>query len=100
MPSIRIPRSRVLIPLLAPRVEDGHNLTTDWVHACEIRALAEIAAVAGQREIVNVVAPAMLLGNEMLDVVRQSAVLLAQQAILTTVVRSSPDKVPCGGIYH
>ena len=36
----------------------------------------------------------MLPGNDMLDVVRQVAVLLPEQAILTTIGRSTPDKVP------
>jgi hypothetical protein len=39
-------------------------------------------------------APAVLLGDDMLNVVRQLAVLLAQQAILATMIRSSSDKVP------
>jgi hypothetical protein len=81
-------------------VEEGHNFTIDWIHAREVRAFAKIAAVAGQREVVNVIAPPVLLGDDMLDVVRQLAVLLAQQAILTTVICSSPDKVPRGGVHR
>ena len=49
--------------------KEGHNFTTDGIHAREIRALAEIAAVAGQGEVVKVVVPAMLPGNDVLDVV-------------------------------
>jgi hypothetical protein len=56
--------------------------------------------VTGEREIVSVIAPAMLLGDDMLDVVSQLAVLLAEQAILATVVRSSPDKVASSGIHR
>jgi hypothetical protein len=80
-------------------VEEGQKLAADRIHAREVRAFAEIAAVAGQREIVNVVAPAMLFGDDMLDVVRQVAVFLAEQAVLTTVARSSPDRVSRGGIH-
>jgi hypothetical protein len=46
---------------------------------CEIRALVEITTVAGQGKVINVVAPAMLPGNDMLDVVRQVTVLLPEQ---------------------
>jgi hypothetical protein len=94
------PKQKVLSPLVAPRVKERHELTTDWIHACEIRAVAEITAVAGQGEIVSVVTPAMLLRNDMLDVVHQAAVLLAEQAILTTVVGSTPDHVPRSGVHR
>jgi hypothetical protein len=89
----------MLSPAVAPGVEEGYKLTADGIHAREVRALAEVAAVAGQREIVNVIAPAVLFGDDMLDVVRQLAVLLTQQAILATVVSPAADKVPRGGIH-
>jgi hypothetical protein len=38
------------------------------VHARKVRALAKIAAVTGQREIVDVIAPTVLFGDDMLDV--------------------------------
>jgi hypothetical protein len=94
------PKQKVLGPPVAPGVEEGHKLTTDGVHAREVRALAKIAAVAGQRKVINVIASAVLLGDDMLDVVRQLAVLLAQQAILATMIRSSSDKVPRGGVHR
>jgi len=93
-------KQKVLTPPVAPGVEEGHKLTADGIYAREVRALAKIAAMAGQREVVNVIAPAVLLGDDMLDVVRQLAVLLAQQAILATVIRSSADKVPRGGVHR
>jgi hypothetical protein len=97
---MRAPKQEVLSPTLAPRVEEGHKLATDRIHARQVRALAKIAAMAGQRKIVNVVAPAMLPGDDVLDVVRQLAVILAQQAILAAVARSLPDKVSRGGIHR
>jgi hypothetical protein len=90
----------MLSPAVAPGVEEGYKLTADGIHAREVRALAEVAAVAGQREIVNVIAPAVLFGDYMLNVVSQLAVLLAQQAILATVIRPAPDKVPLGGVHR
>jgi len=81
-------------------MKESHELTTNWVHACEIRAFVEITTVAGQGKVVNVVAPAMLLRNNMLDVVRQVTVLLPEQAILTTIGRSTPDKVPRSEVHR
>jgi hypothetical protein len=90
----------MLSPTVAPGVEEGHKLTAEGIHAREVRALAKVAAVAGQRQIVNVIAPTVLFGDDMLNVVRQLAVLLTQQAIFTTVIRPAADKVPCGGIHR
>jgi len=94
------PQEKVLRPVVAPRMKERHELTTNWIHACEIRAFVEITTVAGQGKVVNVVAPAMLLRNDMLDVVRQVTVLLPERAILTTVGRSTPDKVPRGDVHR
>jgi hypothetical protein len=93
-------KQKMLSPAVAPGVEEGHKLTTDGIHAREVGALAKVAAVAGQREIFNVIAPAVLFGDDMLNVVRQLAVLLAQQAILATVIRPAPDKVSRGGVHR
>ena len=94
------PKRKVLSPAVTSGVKEGNNLTTDWIHACEIRALLEIAAVAGQRKIVNVVPPAVLPGDDMLDVVCKLAMLLAQQAILATVIRSPPNEVLHAGVHR
>jgi len=93
-------KQKMLSPAVAPGVEEGHKLTADGIHAREVWALAKVAAVAGQREIVNVIAPAVLFGDDMLNVVRQLALLLAQQAILATVIRPAPDKVPRSGVHR
>jgi hypothetical protein len=61
---------KVSSPLVAPGVEEGHKLTVEGIHASEIRSLTKITAVAGQREIVDVIAPAVLFGDDMLDVMR------------------------------
>jgi hypothetical protein len=94
------PKQKVVAPLVAPGVEEGHKFTGECIDTREVRAFVEITVVAGQREIVNVIAPAMLLRNYMLDVVSQLAVLLAEQAILATVGRSSPDKAPRGSVHR
>jgi len=93
-------KQEVLGPLVTSGVKERDNLTADWIHACEIRALLEIAAVAGQRKIVDVVTPAVLLGNDMLDVVGELAMLLAQQAILATVVRSPSNEVLHASVHR
>jgi hypothetical protein len=60
---------KVLSPAVPSRVKERHELTAGGIHAREIGTFAEIATVAGEREIVNVIAPSVLLGNDVLDVV-------------------------------
>jgi broad specificity polyphosphatase/5'/3'-nucleotidase SurE len=93
-------KQEVLRPLVTSGVKEGHNLAADWIHAGEIRALLEIAAMAGKRKIVHVVTPAVLPGNDMLDVVCELAMLLAQQAVLATVVRSPPNEVLHASVHR
>jgi hypothetical protein len=56
--------------------------------------------MAGQREVVRAVAPAMLLRYDVLDMVGEFTMLLAQQAILTTVSRASPDYIARSEIHR
>ena len=90
----------MISPTVVPRVEEGHKLTADGIHSREVGALAKVAAMAGQREIINVIAPAVLFGDDMFNVVRELAVILGQQAIFAAVIRPAPDKVPRGGIHR
>jgi hypothetical protein len=93
-------KHKVLNPVVAPGMKEGHYLTTQRVYACQVRALAEIAAVTGEGEVVNVIRSTMLLRKDMLDVVSQLGMLLPEQAIFALVVCSTPDKVPRGGIHR
>jgi hypothetical protein len=61
---------KVVSPLVAPGVEEGHQFTAEGIHTREVRSLAKITSVAGQREIGGVIAPAVLFGDDMFDVMR------------------------------
>lgn len=93
-------KRKVLSPPAAPRMEELHKLASSWVDTCEIGAFSEIATVARQREIIEIVATTVLLRNDMLDVVPQVAVFLTEQTIFTTVSRPPADKVSRGGIHR
>jgi hypothetical protein len=58
----------VLSPPFASGVEETHKLTAEWIYARKVRAFAKVTAVTGQREIVDVVAPAVLFRHDMPDV--------------------------------
>jgi hypothetical protein len=55
--------------------------------------------VASQRQVFSIVGAAVLLRDNVLDVMRQLAVLLRELAILTTIFRAAPDEVARGGIH-
>lgn len=60
---------KVVTPSVTPRMEKAYQFAGCWIDACEIGAFPEIATVASQREVLNIVEAAMLLGDNMLDVV-------------------------------
>jgi hypothetical protein len=49
-------------------VEERYKFPAERIHAGEVRSLAKITAVAGQREIIGIIAAAVLFGNDMLNV--------------------------------
>jgi hypothetical protein len=55
--------------------------------------------VARECEVVRDIGSAVLLRYDVLDVMREVAVLLAEQAILATVARPSSDEVPRGSVH-
>ena len=57
-------------PMVAPGVEEGNKLAAEGIHTRKVRSFAKITAVAGQREIIGVIAPAVLFGDDMFDVMR------------------------------
>jgi hypothetical protein len=59
---------KVLSSVVAPGMKEGRNLAAEWIDTREVRSLAKIATVARQREIVDIIAPAVLFGDDMLDV--------------------------------
>ena len=48
----------------------GTSSAAQGIHPREIGALVKITAVAGQREILDLIAPAVLFGDDVLDVMR------------------------------
>jgi len=63
-------------PYITSWVKEWNDLLGKGIDSGEIRPLVEIAAMAGQSQIVRVVRSAMLFSNYMFDVVGEVAVLL------------------------
>lgn len=81
-------------------MEERDNLIGDGIHSRKIRALTQIAAMAGQRKIVRLVATAMLLGDDVLDVMGEGAVGLRELTMLAAVICPAPNQLAGGGIHR
>ena len=91
--------NEVLNPRIAPGVKQGDNISGQRVDPSQVWPLAQIAAVAGQGEVSGIVGPAMLLRDDMLDVVTQFRVLLLEQTVLAAVVGTPPNKLPRRNVH-
>ena len=69
------------------------------VDSTEVRAFVQIAAMASEREIFDIIAAAVLTGDNVLYLMRHRAVLLAKLAVLATVSSPVPDKQPGSGSH-
>jgi len=80
-------------------VKKRDDLARCWIDACEVRAFPKVAAMTRQRKVLGNVAPSVLLRENMLDVMREVAVFLPQQAILAAVMGAFPHKSAGDGIH-
>ena len=87
---------KVLGPLVEPGMEKTGNLTCLRVNSGQVRSLVKIAAVARERQIVGVLGPGVLPRDDVLDVMRQLAMHLAQAAVFASLFGPAADQVPRG----
>lgn len=64
------------------------------VDSTQVRAFVQIAAMAGERQIPDIAGAPVLAGNNVFNLVRDRAVLLARPTILATISGSAADKQP------
>ena len=60
-----------------------------WVDAREIRAFVQVAELAGERQIFNVVRAAVFSSDNMLDMEREAVVVFVQPAVFAGVIGTS-----------
>jgi hypothetical protein len=75
--NVRIPDDEVLLPSVSSGMKQQNNVTAQRIETRQIRPLAQIAAMAGQRQIIRFVGASVLFGDNVFDVVAKLAVLLA-----------------------
>ena len=94
-------QSEMISPRILPWIEQLNDLTSLRIVAGEVRAFVSIASITGQYEPGWIICLAnMLLGDDVIDVEREERRgFLRDQAILTTIASSTPNKFTRGLIH-
>src|SRR6185369_2567819 len=90
---------KVMGPLITPWMKKAGYFTGLGVNSGQIRTLTKIAAVARERQVVGIVGAAVLLRDDVLDVMPQFAMNLAQAAIFASLTSPAADEVPRSRIH-
>jgi len=96
----RVPVYKVIRPPVSPGVKQNLYLARHRVDSTEVWAFVQIAAMAREREIFDIIAAAVLTGDNVFDLMRHRAMLLAELAVLTTISCSVSDKKPGSAIHR
>jgi len=81
-------------------MEQSHDLSRGWIDAGEIGTLVQIAVDASEREILLIIAPPVLAGNDVLDMQSgKRRIVLMKETILTAIPRTPSDECPHGGSH-
>jgi hypothetical protein len=81
-------------------VKQNLYLARYWVDSAEVWAFVKIAAMASERKIFDIIAAAVLTGDNVFDLMRHRAMLLAKLAVLATISCPVADKKPGSGIHR
>jgi len=80
-------------------VKQNFDLARHRVDPTQVWAFVQVAAMASEREVFDIIAAAVLTSNYVLDMMRHCAVLLAKVAVLATISGPVTDKQPDSAIH-
>ena len=86
-------------PPVAPGVKQDLYPARRRVDSTQVWAFVQITAMAGEREILDIIAASVLTGDYVLDLMRHRAMMLAKLAVLAAISSPAPDKLPGSGIH-
>jgi hypothetical protein len=90
----------VIRPAVSPGVKKSLYLARHWVDPTQVWAFVQVTAMASERKIFDIVAAAVLPGDNVFDLMRHHAMLLAKLAILAPISGPLADKQPGSGIHR
>lgn len=83
----------MLLSNVGTRVEDLHLLVGEWIDSRQIRAFEQIALWTRIAKVINIVGSAMLEGNAVFDMKRETKGRLGNAAEFATSVSTLPNKL-------
>lgn len=86
------------MPSIASRMKKTLDAACQRIDSAKVRPFVKVAAMACEREIVDLVCATMLSSNDMLDVMYQFAVILVEPTILAPLSSTLTDEPPSSGI--
>jgi hypothetical protein len=93
--------SEMVLPTVAPGMEELGQHAAPRVYAGQICALMQVTVNAGQRQIVESVSAAMGFRNDVLDMEwRQGRIVLTKTTILATVTRAPANAGSGRGVHR
>lgn len=90
---------KMLGPLIAPRMKKAGNLTGLGINSGQVGTLIEIAAMAGKCQVAGIAGAGMLFRDDVLDVMPQFAMDLAQAAVFARLASTAADEIPRDRIH-
>ena len=91
---------KMFIPIVETGMKQARQLFGFWIEAGKVRALVQIAVMAGKREVFRRVFSAVLSRNDVFDVKSQRLEILMQPAIFTTIFCALPDELSQPGVHQ
>ena len=90
--------AKASLPLVPSRVEELGELPRQWVDTGDVRSLVTVIVEAGEGQVAESRGPAMLAGDDMVDRVRDRAIVhLRHSAIFTDIARPLSHLTGHGG---
>lgn len=88
------------IPPIATRVKQQSDVSRQRIDPGQIRAFVQIAALAGDCQILSIFGATVLSWDDMFDVVSERGVSLRKQAILAAMSAALANDIPQFGTDH
>ena len=89
-------QTKVLSPTVSSRVEQTLDSSRLDIDGRQVTSLQEIAQITSPSEVVFVSWPAVLLGDDVIRLVREVRIVLVDQAVLASTLCACLDETPEG----
>jgi hypothetical protein len=87
-------------PGVSPRVKQQNDLLTRGVYSAQIWSLPKITPITGPAQVLRCVRSAMLLSNDVLDMMGEPAVSLVEQTVFATIAGSRANQFSRARIHY